>query len=138
LIQLSFSIKFSSIIFYLSGILEGKMMLNKELEHQKKKLLQKRIALLTNLEQRKLGRDSHSDLSHGDDIDKATVSADLEIVYLLGDRKLMELKAIDRAIKKISRGEYGVCEICGKKVGKKRLEALPLTPFCRVCQSQME
>ena len=44
------------------------------------------------------------------------------------DAKLSE---IDAALERIDRGEYGVCEVCGRKIADERLEAVPATRFCR-------
>lgn len=114
------------------------MILAKELNQQKKKLLDKRKNLLRNTDKENSYNDFNLELSGGDDFDRASALNNLEINYFLSERKRMELKAIDRALKKMDKGIYGICEMCGKKIGKKRLTALPLTPYCRVCQSEME
>jgi DnaK suppressor protein len=40
------------------------------------------------------------------------------------------LRKIDEALEKIKEGSYGYCEICGKEIEEKRLEAIPWTTLC--------
>ncbi len=53
-------------------------------------------------------------------------------------REREELDAIDRALRKIEAGTYGFCESCGKKISLKRLEAVPWTALCGVCERESE
>ncbi|GAB6989052.1 TraR/DksA C4-type zinc finger protein [Paenibacillus pini] len=47
------------------------------------------------------------------------------------DEKLSsELEQVNAALSKIDKGEYGVCEVCGKDIPFERLQALPYTPYC--------
>lgn len=45
-----------------------------------------------------------------------------------------KLRNISSALKKIDQGKYGLCEKCGKKIRKARLEAIPEARFCMKCQ----
>ncbi len=47
-------------------------------------------------------------------------------------------KALDQAWKKLQRGTYGVCRLCGNDIPRKRLEAIPAATFCVSCQAMME
>ena len=40
------------------------------------------------------------------------------------------IQKIDRALKRIDAGTYGVCEHCGKTIEKARLKALPYVDLC--------
>jgi DnaK suppressor protein len=40
------------------------------------------------------------------------------------------IQKIDRALKRIDAGTYGVCERCGKPIEKARLKALPYVDLC--------
>ena len=40
------------------------------------------------------------------------------------------LQKIDRALKRIDGGTYGVCERCGKPIEKARIKALPYVDLC--------
>lgn len=110
---------------------------NKRLEDQKKLLMAKREALVRKLTGSKREEDA-PELDRGDDLDRAAASRDQEINYMLSSREREELRAINGALAKLEEGVYGVCERCEKPIGAKRLEAMPLAPFCRDCQSEME
>jgi RNA polymerase-binding protein DksA len=40
------------------------------------------------------------------------------------------IQKIDRALKRIEDGTYGVCEVCGKPIEKARIKALPYVDLC--------
>lgn len=48
------------------------------------------------------------------------------------------LENIEAALERIEDGTYGVCEECGVKIPKMRLEAIPYATMCVKCASQME
>lgn len=48
------------------------------------------------------------------------------------------LDLIELALERIEDGSYGVCDECGAKIPKARLNALPYTPLCVKCAGQME
>ena len=43
-----------------------------------------------------------------------------------------------RAIERIDTGTYGVCESCGKAIGKARLMAYPRATLCVACKQRQE
>ena len=45
---------------------------------------------------------------------------------------------IDRALRRMDAGTFGVCERCGKKIAVARLEALPFAALCIECKSREE
>lgn len=45
----------------------------------------------------------------------------------------IRLKDINSALEKMEKGEYGVCEKCGKKIDPERLQALPEARTCLKC-----
>lgn len=48
------------------------------------------------------------------------------------------LEQVNRALKRIEEGTYGICERCGRPIGKDRLEAAPHATMCLACQQQVE
>jgi len=51
----------------------------------------------------------------------------------LDGRAKAEIEAIDRALFKLGREQYGRCEQCGKAIPRSRLEALPAAALCMAC-----
>lgn len=85
-------------------------------------------------------RDASGDLS-GYSFHMADVASDnYEVEFSLGrasdEQNIMY--TIDEALKRVEDGTYGNCTQCGKLIPKKRLEALPHTELCIVCQSKNE
>jgi RNA polymerase-binding protein DksA len=56
----------------------------------------------------------------------------------LDEREKNEIEAIHKALGKLESGGYGTCERCGKTISKKRLEAIPWTPFCIECAAEID
>jgi DnaK suppressor protein len=48
------------------------------------------------------------------------------------------LEQTDRALERIDAGTYGVCESCGKAIGKARLQAFPRATLCVECKQREE
>ncbi|HHE76687.1 MAG TPA: hypothetical protein ENL27_01745 [Candidatus Parcubacteria bacterium] len=48
----------------------------------------------------------------------------------------LQLRDVNRALEKIKKGAYGVCEKCGKKIDEKRLIAYPAARFCSDCEKK--
>jgi DnaK suppressor protein len=48
----------------------------------------------------------------------------------LDDQEREEIEAIDHALSMMETGRYGFCEVCGKPITIKRLEAIPWTVLC--------
>lgn len=46
----------------------------------------------------------------------------------------LRLKAINRALEKIKKGQYGKCENCGREINERRLKIYPEAKFCLKCQ----
>lgn len=73
-----------------------------------------------------------------DEVDLATSEAGQAMNLRLRDRERVLLKKIDKALKKMEEGEYGICELCGEEISVKRLEARPVTDLCIRCKEDQE
>ncbi|MEN3013715.1 MAG: TraR/DksA family transcriptional regulator [Endomicrobiia bacterium] len=102
----------------------------KDLDFYKKKLLEKYNEIL------KLQKNNNIELplEIGDEIDIAEHNLGKEVRRELSDTQINLLNLINIALEKIEKGEYGFCSKCGKKIPKKRLNALPWTDLCIKCQ----
>ena len=56
-----------------------------------------------------------------------------QILDQLEGRERRELLDIDAALQKIALGNYGYCELCGRSIPLKRLDAIPSTRLCTPC-----
>jgi len=73
-----------------------------------------------------------------DEVDLASSEADQSMSLRLRDRERVLLRKVEKALKKIQDGEYGICEKCGEEIGVKRLEARPVTDLCIQCKEEEE
>ena len=73
-----------------------------------------------------------------DAVDLASSESEQSMSLRLRDREWVLLKKIDKVIKKIEEGTYGICESCGEEIGIKRLEARPVTDLCIRCKEEQE
>ena len=61
---------------------------------------------------------------------------DLELALTQNARHLLEQG--ERALARIDAGTYGVCESCGRPIGKARLLAFPRATLCLECKQREE
>jgi DnaK suppressor protein len=59
-----------------------------------------------------------------------------ELALTANSRELLE--QTERALGRIEAGTYGVCESCGKPIGKARLLAFPRATLCVECKQRQE
>lgn len=48
------------------------------------------------------------------------------------------LDQVERALARMDKGTYGICERCGQEIDYARLKALPYAALCIRCQTQTE
>ena len=75
---------------------------------------------------------------NGDSVDQASLSIEKELLFELSDNERLTLDQVEAALRKIEKGNYGLCESCQKPISKPRLEALPFARYCINCQSSAE
>ena len=100
-------------------------------------LLKRRQAVLAKISEEPPLQGS-DDITRGDSLDIASGARDREITFMLKSRELDELRAVEDAIERIERDDYGICASCEDPIEIKRLEAIPWARFCRSCQEEME
>ena len=114
----------------------------KELEIYKKILLQIRAKIAGDLQQ--IEGDSLSANQPGnsgelsDVADMATDNYERELNIGLASNEQQILNDIDVALKRIEEGTYGICEIYGTEIPKKRLLAMPYTRLSMKAQEEEE
>jgi RNA polymerase-binding protein DksA len=85
-------------------------------------------------------RDSAGDLS-GYSFHMADVGTDAmerEKAFQLASAEGRILLEINEALRRMARGEYGVCESCGNPILRARLEAMPTARLCLACKEKEE
>ena len=73
-----------------------------------------------------------------DEGDLALISHNKELLYNLHETDFRRLKAIEDALGRIDRDEYGECAGCGEDINEKRLVAVPWATMCITCQEEAE
>lgn len=48
-------------------------------------------------------------------------------------RREVDLQRIEAALRRIDKGDYGLCTVCDEPIARKRLEADPAAPTCVRC-----
>jgi DnaK suppressor protein len=88
----------------------------------------------------KHGEQQYSDLVQGagDPEDAATADVLIHLNLSEIDRDAQELRAVQGALARLKRGEYGYCDRCGGEISPGRLEALPHAMLCIDCQTRVE
>ena len=61
----------------------------------------------------------------GDFADQASADAEADLHIQVRQSDIHLLRAIDAALRRIIQDRFGVCEACGSRISKARLEALP-------------
>ena len=85
-------------------------------------------------------RDSAGDLSgysfHM--ADAGTDAMEREKAFLFASSEGRVLMEINDALRRLYRGEYGICESCGKPIARARLEVMPQARLCVACKEKEE
>ena len=118
----------------------------KDLQHIKKLLLEKRKEMMTHMdaitgnERQETMKDASGELSaysfHMADQGTDTMEKEKNFFYAERDGKL--LAHIERALDRIEEGDFGTCRACGGDIGLARLEAVPHATLCISCKSKGE
>ncbi len=109
-------------------LLDLKRKIGKELEEKERETLEKTL------------KEASGELSsysiHLADLGSDASERDKEIDILETEERILD--RIERALRKIEEGSYGICEDCGKEIPPERLEAIPYALKCRECQEREE
>ncbi len=69
------------------------------------------------------------------DVDEFAVkSAMQDVTAVTLDLRSRMLKDIERSLRQLAEGTYGLCEGCGEEISSNRLQALPWARYCLTCQ----
>ena len=99
------------------------------LEEQTK--LVEQVAQLENSKYESIGYSNHM-------ADDATEAFDQAVDVALKRKLEGSLEEVEQALKKFDKGTYGLCETCGARIERARLEILPQARYCLGCQERHE
>ncbi|OGY26308.1 MAG: hypothetical protein A2Z24_00065 [Candidatus Woykebacteria bacterium RBG_16_44_10] len=94
--------------------------------------LEKQLAIYKS-EDSLLATDQNIANTFEDDVTDAEVHDRIVAIRSELKRRRAEVR---EALAKIDKGTYGVCDSCGKKIGKDRLAAFPSAEFCFECEQK--
>jgi len=84
--------------------------------------------------------ESTSELSHlaQHSADVASETFEREKDFSILEQVEAELADVERALRRLDEGTYGLCEACGQSISDDRLEAIPAARFCIAHQAEAE
>ncbi len=115
----------------------------KEKEKYKKLLIKEKIRVLKamgglqqdSLESRQV-EENHGIPTHLAELASDNFEKNLDLNLSSSEGKL--LTKINKALAKLEKKSFGICERCHKKISPKRLQTLPYARFCIACQKEKE
>lgn len=112
----------------------------KSLEEERRRLLDARADLESEVEQDTAAGEGLSELSSVDQhpADQATETFEREKDLSILESTDEQLRDIERAFARIEDGSYGTCEVCGRPIGDERLQAKPSARLCIDHQREAE
>ena len=121
-------------------------MTKREIERVKKLLLKKRKEMTDQMNFiKEVEMDSTTKEAAGDHsayafhmADQGTDTMEREKNFFYAQRDGRLIYHIDMALERIEAGTFGICDACGKAIGKERLEAVPHARMCIACKSSEE
>lgn len=73
-----------------------------------------------------------------DEVDMASADYTQSQILRMRNREIFYFKKLERALKKIEDGEYGICEDCNAPIKYQRLAARPTAELCIDCKEEAE
>jgi DnaK suppressor protein len=73
-----------------------------------------------------------------DEADRAKSTEAQELFSRLSTQERETLETIERALRRVDEGTFGICVVCQREIGAKRLEAVPWATRCIRCQQRVE
>ena len=111
----------------------------KDKKHFRQKLLEKREELVSVVQKTEdYGRQVNTEAEGMDLADKASSSYTKEFMFSKSDGDRQLLQEVVDALRRLDDGDFGKCMNCEEEVERKRLEAVPWSPFCLSCQAKVE
>lgn len=110
-------------------------MTEQQLENLKSQLIEERRAIIAELMDDEDILNGNMDYV-GDSGELAFDNLDKDLVSKISSSQKDTLLNIEKALKKIDEGTYGICGQCGSEIAFERLEVLPYASVCRKCMDK--
>jgi DnaK suppressor protein len=101
-------------------------------------LLARKENILANINSSRANIDELKNQEINDDLDYAELVSDSFTEGMIANHQVEELKQIEESLMKISKGTYGICDMCGVVIPLGRLKAKPFAKFCTECRTVYE
>jgi DnaK suppressor protein len=75
-------------------------------------------------------------LAGPDLMDQAFAESEVLVDASLSEARSSLRRAIEWALVRLKKGNYGICGACGKRISWARLKAVPWTDYCRDCMEK--
>lgn len=73
-----------------------------------------------------------------DAMDQVVSAVQRDVAVDLVNRNALLISQIDRALRRLAAGEYGLCTECDEPIAAKRLRAIPWAALCLSCQEKAD
>ncbi len=114
------------------------MLSEKELEFFKKELESMKLKIENNLARGSFEINALMTNQPRDEGDYASVARSHTIVTTLIDKQKEKLEAIERSLKRIEEGTYGICDACEEEISIERLKVKAFADYCISCREVIE
>jgi DnaK suppressor protein len=101
-------------------------------------LLERKENILSNINNSRANIDQLKEQEINDELDYAELVSDSFTEGMIANHQVEELKQIEDSLVKISKGTYGICDMCGVVIPLGRLKAKPFAKFCTECRTVYE
>ena len=118
--------------------LKEKYMCEKHKLFFKKKLIEWKTEIVRSNNEALYNSSLDDNSASADIVDQASSYTDKNVEMKAINRQIKLISKIDQAIKKIENGTYGFCEETGEPIGIKRLIARPVATLCIAAQEKHE
>jgi len=111
---------------------------DKTLEKYKKRLLEVRLDLISELQRVASGEKSKEREGSMDPVDLADASYAADYSMAWTEKINKRIREIDESLARIKEGSYGICQLCGEDIPEGRLEVRPNAKYCTQCKEDLE
>ena len=116
---------------------KGSTMKKKDIEYFKEFLNNRLEELLSHADDTVSGMTQPKE-NFPDPTDRASLESERNFMLRIRDRENKLIKKVRKALNRIEKGTFGICEECGENISIKRLKARPVTTQCIDCKTKEE